>query len=154
MTDCMMQLKDGKWSCPDCEWTYPLQAEEPPKRNCPVAMQRVGSILHELLRNDIGAGCKVDCNCRKWMEKMNAWGPAGCREHLAEIVDTLLAEAERRNWKLDGRPLLSKAAYIGTKCPLGKALARRWARKLVLTAIERSEQQTSKGEGDASRRRQ
>ena len=52
MIDCLMQLKDGKWSCSDCEWTYPLQAEEPPKRNCPVAMQRAGSIPHDLLRKE------------------------------------------------------------------------------------------------------
>ncbi len=29
---------------------------------------------------------------------MNAWGPAGCREHLDEIVGWLVDEAAKRGW--------------------------------------------------------
>ena len=29
---------------------------------------------------------------------MNAWGPAGCRQHLDEIVEWLVDEANRRGW--------------------------------------------------------
>jgi hypothetical protein len=31
---------------------------------------------------------------------MNAWGPAGCREHLNEIVDWLFDEAQQRGWRI------------------------------------------------------
>ena len=71
---------------------------------------------------------------------MNEWGPKGCRENLVKIVNALLAEAKRRKWQLEGRPILSKVAKIGTALPGGMIFARSWARKLVLEAIERSEQ--------------
>ena len=29
---------------------------------------------------------------------MNAWGPAGCREHLDEIVGWMAEEANKRGW--------------------------------------------------------
>ncbi len=29
---------------------------------------------------------------------MNAWGPAGCREHLEEIVGWMVEEANKRGW--------------------------------------------------------
>jgi hypothetical protein len=29
---------------------------------------------------------------------MNAWGPAGCREHLEEIVGWMVKEANKRGW--------------------------------------------------------
>ena len=121
---------------------------------CRAEETRTGPLLHRLLQDKLGAGFKSGCDCKEWLAKMNAWGPAGCREHLTEIVDTLMAEATRRDWKLEGRPLLSKAACVGTKYSLGKAFAQRWARKLVLKAIERSEQLVHKGEGHASPRRQ
>ena len=29
---------------------------------------------------------------------MNRWGPAGCREHLNEIVEWMMDEAKQRGW--------------------------------------------------------
>jgi hypothetical protein len=42
---------------------------------------------------------------------MNAWGPAGCREHLEEIVDKLQKEGQKRGWTnalLSSIPLASR----------------------------------------------
>ena len=30
---------------------------------------------------------------------MNAWGPDGCREHIEQIVDRLMAEADKHGWR-------------------------------------------------------
>jgi len=36
MIDCTFHLDPrGKWQCSLCGWTYPLNAEKPPRRNCP-----------------------------------------------------------------------------------------------------------------------
>jgi len=44
---------------------------------------------------------------------MNAWGSAGCREHLDEIVDHLLEEAKKRSWRLRvGIPLSATAGIV------------------------------------------
>jgi len=70
---------------------------------------------------------------------MNKWGVEGCRENLERIVEHLLKEASRRNWRLEGRRLLSLAARIGTRTPWGRKFAEAWARKLVVEAIELTE---------------
>jgi len=96
----------------------------------------VGDNLHNILigRYQIGVGWR--CRCKEWIGRMNEWGPEGCRTNLAKIVDALLSEAKRRNWALEGRPLLSAVARLGSKAPLGAIVARAWARRLVLEAIE------------------
>jgi len=104
----------------------------------------IGDNLHNLLRSRFGISCIHSCGCQEWIKRMNHWGPEGCREHLESIVDKMLTSAEKRNWKLDGRPLLSAAACIGTKCSWGRKYTRRWACKLVLEAIERSERSLAK----------
>ncbi len=101
--------------------------------------QSVGDILHDLLLDRLGVLLTSDCDCDKWIMLMNAWGPKGCRENLTKIVGALLNEAQQRNWKLNGRPLLSLAARVGTLTPWGRAYARTWAKRLVLEAIRRCE---------------
>jgi len=32
--DCPLELIADRWTCPQCDWVYPLQAERPPRRNC------------------------------------------------------------------------------------------------------------------------
>ena len=81
---------------------------------------------------------EAGCECKKWINLMNAWGPKECRNHIDRIVNALMNEAKRRKWQLDGRPLLSVAARVGALTPWGRAYARRWARSLVLKAIEGS----------------
>jgi len=55
-----------------------------------------GTELHKILER-MGFEITDTCPCRKHIKQMNEWGPAGCREHLDEIIDWLKAEAERRN---------------------------------------------------------
>ncbi len=102
-----------------------------------------GIILHALLQDKLGTGFKSGCACKEWLARMNEWGPGGCRENLKKIVGGLLAEAKRRQWVLDGHPILSKVAAIGTELPGGMIFARAWARKIVLEAITRSERNAS-----------
>lgn len=41
------------------------------------------------------------CGCEDMVIQMNAWGPAGCREHINEIIAKMLTEAKKRGkWKL------------------------------------------------------
>ena len=99
-----------------------------------------GTALHTILLEQFNLDFFDECGCKQWVEKMNIWGPQGCREHIDEIVRKMLGEAKRRKWKIGDRPLLSAVACVGTRLPLGMAFARTWARKLALEAIERSEQ--------------
>ncbi|NLE56823.1 MAG: hypothetical protein GX616_00570 [Planctomycetes bacterium] len=57
-----------------------------------------GTCLHRAIRRWIGAGPSATCSCRGRIARMNAWGPAGCRVHLEEIVDWLVEEADKRGW--------------------------------------------------------
>ena len=151
---------DGTWVCCICGWCYNRALDKPPRRNCPKSSVRpptltelieavcrierpkykTGDILHNLLQDKLGTGFKTGCACKAWITKMNEWGPKGCRENLVKIVNALLAEAKRREWQLDGRPILSKVARIGACVPGSMCFARAWARRLVREAIRRSEQ--------------
>lgn len=75
-----------------------------------------------LLSMGIKAG---KCSCNAMATKMDRWGPSGCREHLPEIVASLVKEANRRKWM---------------KVIPMKGL---WAEMLVNQAIEASEKPTS-----------
>jgi hypothetical protein len=35
---------------------------------------------------EFGFSPKKNCGCNDWIRKMDAWGPAGCREHREEIL--------------------------------------------------------------------
>jgi hypothetical protein len=128
------------WFCPQCGWLY--YGPVAPRRNCPKSKMRAdltlgpGDVLHNLMADRLGVGLTLGCNCKAWIEKMNYWGPQGCREKLDKIVDALVAEARRRDWKLDGHPVLSAIAKVGDATPLGGYCARAWARSLVLEAVE------------------
>lgn len=78
-----------------------------------------GTALHELLQERFSLDFLEGCNCQQWVEKMNVWGSQGCRENMGSIVNKMLGEAKRRKWKINGRPLLSVAARLGTILPGG-----------------------------------
>jgi hypothetical protein len=61
--------------------------------------------LIQILRLEKSVGCK---RCDEMMEKMNAWGPGGCRAHRAEIVEHL-----RTSYKEVSYTALAKAAASG-----------------------------------------
>lgn len=107
------------------------------------SVQKCGETLHNLLYNRFGVDMTLNCACKAWIARMNEGGPEWCRENVQKIVSKMLSEAKRRKWVLEGRPLLSKLARLGTITPWGMAFAREWARKLVLEAIELSEREAS-----------
>lgn len=39
------------------------------------------------------------CPCRDMMRKMDAWGPAGCKEHRGEIVMHVQEQMGNRSWR-------------------------------------------------------
>lgn len=98
----------------------------------------VGDNLHNILLGRYGAAIVQGCSCGKWVRGMNRWGPDGCREHIDEIIDSMLAEARKRKWKLHGRPWLSVAARVGSMIPLATRVIRERAGRLVLEAIEQA----------------
>lgn len=63
----------------------------------PHLLQGPGTELKKLL-----AGLGIEpgkCSCNSMVLKMNRWGIAGTREHMAEIVDHLESQARSRGWK-------------------------------------------------------
>ncbi len=99
-----------------------------------------GTILHDLIQERLGVGLKKGCACKMWIDRMNVWGPTETLENIVPIVNALLAEAKRREWEIEGRPLLSATAKMVDKTPLGVIIARTWARRLVKEAVHRSEE--------------
>ncbi len=144
--ECKLEKRNGRWTCLDCGWIYAIESDNPPRRPCPkgkpkeIPQYTTGTIMHDLLSERLGVGLKTGCACKAWIDQMNIWGPIESRENLVKIVNALLAEAKRRDWQLDGRPMLSVAASVGTKLPGGMYFARAWTRSLVTEAINRSEQ--------------
>ncbi len=43
--DCPFDLADGKWTCPQCGWVYPLESAKPPYRTCPKAPPVIDRVL-------------------------------------------------------------------------------------------------------------
>ena len=83
-----------------------------------------GTILHRKIKQRTGEGYTPDCGCEDMTRRMNAWGPAGCRDHLDEIVAKMLTEAKTRpKWKL-------LAALPGAKLIM---------KRMVLSAIREAE---------------
>ena len=147
MINCPTKLVDGKWTCPNCGWVYPLQSERPPHRNCPKASSAklpkpgVGDFLHDILLEEFNLDITASCGCKKQIQLMNAWGSEGCQENIGQIVNHMLGEAKKRDWRIEGRPLLSIAAKLGTKTTYGMIYARKWARNLVRESIKQFERQ-------------
>lgn len=57
----------------------------------------VGSELWRLL-DSLGIRHREDCPCLTWAERMNAWGPAGCRLARAEIITHIRASRAHYGW--------------------------------------------------------
>ncbi len=94
---------------------------------------RPGDVLHGILREEHGFRV-ASCKCQEWIDKMNAWGPSGCREHLTEIVDHLYDEASTN-------PQVSQAIRLGLQVPIiGPMEGRRRITAIIKRAIEMAEQ--------------
>jgi FkbM family methyltransferase len=93
---------------------------------------RPGDALHGILREEHGFKI-ASCKCQEWIDKMNAWGPSGCREHLTEIVDHLYEEASTN-------PQVSQAIRLGLQVPIiGPMEGRRRITAIVRRAVEMAE---------------
>lgn len=55
------------------------------------------------------------CKCLKMLLIMNMWGPAGCREHIDEIVAHMLEEATKRGWTIATWPGAATACKLAVK---------------------------------------
>jgi hypothetical protein len=64
----------------------------------PPSAKGPGDYLHDTILYWVGESPTSDCQCNSRIVQMNAWGPAGCREHRDEIVDWLVDEATNRGW--------------------------------------------------------
>ena len=80
-----------------------------------VSAKGPGDYLHDMILRWTGEGMTLGCDCKAWIAKMNAWGPAGCREHLNEIVAHMLEEAKKRGWKLAGLPGAATVAGLAVR---------------------------------------
>ncbi len=85
---------------------------------------RCGDHLHKVIRECTGEDFEPDCECDKYIRRMNRYGVAWARKHFAVIVEKLRREATRRRW---WRLL---ARLPGVRFPL---------RAMVREAIRRSE---------------
>lgn len=114
-TLCVFRQKQAKtFVCDKCHetWTATTKDEAPPLRLCVGArnlldirhaanrMRRKGpgDFLHDAILRWVGEGPTRECGCTDRIVKMNAWGAAGCREHIDEIVAWLVEEATKRGW--------------------------------------------------------
>lgn len=63
-------------------------------------MQGAGDHLHQIIRELTGEDFSPDCECRKWIRRMNRRGPAWVRRPrvTAVIVRVLREEAGNRGW--------------------------------------------------------
>ena len=85
-----------------------------------------GTILHRIIKKRTGEDYTPDCPCADMTRRMNAWGPAGCRDHIDEIVTKLHTEAKTRpKWKL-------LASLPGVKL---------FMKRMVLSAIREAERE-------------
>lgn len=101
---------DGRLRCSTCKdetsriWSH-LPRERWPKRPCgqtasvPNLVLGCGDYLAQLLAT-LEQTKTAGCGCGPMLDKMNAWGPAGCREHRAEIVAHLVKQSKAKSTEL------------------------------------------------------
>lgn len=78
----------------------PLLAKVEPDRSALQAISEgvgVGSQLWRLL-GELGVHHDPSCDCLSWAERLNAWGPIGCRLARAEIVERLRTARKEYGW--------------------------------------------------------
>ncbi len=105
--------------CTRCGWTW--QRNTPfPRHTCKASKpkQGPGDYLHLAILKWVGEGPTRKCGCNDRIAKMNAWGPAVCREKIDTIVDWLADEAKKRGWwkyavAVPGSKLFIKRMVLG-----------------------------------------
>jgi len=120
-----------------------------------------GHQLQRIIARLLGQEAVLGCGCGSMIARMNAWGPAGCREHLDELTDRLVEVATVRQWNLElepgvnpvavGQPvpqtrrtrLARLVARATAALPGGEGLVRSQCRAMVTLAIRRAERAQS-----------
>lgn len=111
---------------------------------------RTGDHLHALIAEHFGQQVAAGCGCNDWIAQMNQWGPDGCRANRQKIVDRMIAEAKKRGWYREGKPLIVNAATrLAAATSWGLAHATRYCGQLVDQAIEQAEETPRDGAGTA-----
>lgn len=94
-----------------------------------------GYQLAVLITAVLGQEAMPGCGCGSMIAAMNAWGVAGCREHLDEIVDRLVTVATEKDWLI--QPEAGEAVpveLIGTPvCQTLRCRAARVAARVLAT---------------------
>lgn len=142
---CLIEIGQDRYRCARYGWELTIR-QYPVHCRCPSAAATTttppttrprpdstaapgpGTELHAMLAR-WGIHATEDCQCGERIRQMDHWGPDGCRAHLNEIVDGLMAEADRRGWRLTAIPGFREGSRFA-------------ARRLVLRAIRRAERQT------------
>jgi hypothetical protein len=132
MMRCEFVRTAGHWRCSHCGSRVRVlesTVNVPPIGICRALYKQFlpkgpGDYLHDAILKWVGEGPTRECGCKDRIAKMNAWGPAGCREHLEEIVEWLMNEAQKRKW---GKLL--------TRIP-GNDYLIRWMVKVAILAAE------------------
>jgi hypothetical protein len=108
--NCQWEKDDDQLACTRCHHRYPGRLPDGTLTfPCPTDQSQfpvwectggkgAGDFLHDAILKWVGEGPTRACGCVDRINQMNAWGPAGCREHLDEIVDWLVEEAAKRSW--------------------------------------------------------
>lgn len=120
-----------EWQAMVVEWFTSRPAPQVPPPPPPLNAGP-GTELHKLLA-ELGIKPDASCGCAAMQAKMDAWGPNGCREHEAEILEHLTAAYKSTDW-----PTVLTAGTRALR--LGYPLT---LRGLLALAIERSELATT-----------
>lgn len=105
---CLVDLGDNRYQCSVHGFTFtatvfPVNCNcermgEEPSADFRPAIKGTGDYLHDAILKWVGEGPTRQCGCTDRIAIMNHWAPAGCREHLDQIVDWMMREAEKRGW--------------------------------------------------------
>lgn len=101
-------LRDGLGYCPACDPHARRPIPITARRRCygvpgdpalwtPPVRPGVGTRLKEILGR-LGIRESKGCRCREYARKLDTLGPQWCRENIGEIIDHLVAEANKRPW--------------------------------------------------------
>lgn len=107
-----------------------------------------GTELHRIF-DELGVEMQVGCACRQRIKQMDAWGPAGCREHFSEIVEELQKDRDKYSWGTQ-----MKAAFKSISSGLALRISpANPIPGLVKEAIKRAEASDRKWEEEQKRKR-
>ncbi len=128
--------------CVRCKRKLPAFVGVDAIRACLASGVMVGDCLHLLIDRLTGNKPDRKCGCEDRIIAMNKWGPSGCREHLDEITDRLVEQANKHDWKI-------RVPGIGSLARLAPEGVQRWScRQLALLAIRRAERAAARNSLD------